>query len=79
MEEIKIKVSSILRELFVWLVMLLMAFITNIYAIFTYDGKWGELVTQLHIVLLLSIFYYMVLLIFRLIIKGILLIARRFV
>jgi len=79
MEEIKIKVSSILRELFVWLVMLLLAFITNIYAIFTYDGQWGELVTQLHIVLLLSIFYYVVLLILRLILKGILLIARRFV
>jgi len=79
MEEIKIKVSSVLRELFIWLVMLVVAFITNVYAIITYDGQWGELFTQLHIVFLLSIFYYLILLILRLIIKGVLILVRRFV
>lgn len=79
MKEIRIKISSVLRELAIWLLMLILAFFTNVYAIMIHDGQWGELVSQLHIVFLLSIFYYIVLVIIRLIILGVYRLVKRYV
>ncbi len=79
MKEIRIKYTSILRELAIWLLMLILAFFTNVYAIMIHNGQWGELVSQLHIVFLLSIFYYLVLGIIRLIIFGVHRLVKRFV
>ena len=79
MKEIRIKISSVLRELAIWLLMLILAFFTNVYAIMIHDGQWGELVSQLHIVFLLSFFYYIGLGIIRLIILGVYRLVKRFV
>ncbi len=77
MKDITIKESTIRRELYVLLAMLIVAFLANIYAIMAYDGQWSELFSQLHIVLLLAIFLYVFVGVIRLIIFGVrLLIAR---
>ncbi|MDG5767707.1 hypothetical protein QA596_09540 [Balneolales bacterium ANBcel1] len=77
MKEIRIKVSSIWREVLIWVIMLAVAFLTNVYAIRTYDGQWSELISQLHIVLLLSVVYYVLLAVLRLIIRGVYLLISR--
>jgi len=79
MKDLTIKASSIIRELLIFAGMLVAAFLTNVYAIWVHDGQWGELISQLHIVLLLSVVYYVLLVVIRLIIRGIMLLVKRFV
>lgn len=71
MKDITIKASTIRRELYVLLAMLILAFLTNVYAIISYGGQWSELISQLHIVVALTIFYYIFVGIIRLIVAGI--------
>jgi len=79
MNEIKIKISSIIREAVIWAVLLVVAFLTNVYAIITYDGQWPELISQLHVVFILSVVYYVILAIIRAIVHGIKFIVKRWV
>lgn len=71
MKEIRIKVSSIFREIVIWFILLIAAFLTNVHAINKYDGQWTELWSQFHVVLILSVVYYVLAVILRGIIYGI--------
>ncbi len=71
MKDITIRSSSIIRELLILLAMLIAAIFTNVYAIHTYDGQWGELLSQIHIVLILSVVYYLIVALVRSIIYGV--------
>ncbi len=59
------------RELFIWVVMLIGAIGVNIYAISLHNGDWSELWTQFHIVLIISLAFYAVVAVIRIIIAGI--------
>ena len=65
MNEIRIQVSSIKRELWIWFALLWVAVVVNIYAILAYEGQWGELFSQLHVVLILSVVFYFITLLLR--------------
>jgi hypothetical protein len=60
MNDIIIRRSVLRRELRLWLILLLCAIGVNIYAIIIHDGRWSELITQFHIVFMLSIFFYVI-------------------
>ncbi len=77
MKDITIKKSSIYRELLFFGILFILAFLTNVYAIVVHDGQWGELFTQLHIVIALTIVYYVLLVIIRLIVHGVLSLVNR--
>lgn len=79
MKEIRIKVTSIIREVVIWVALLIAAFFTNVYAISTYDGQWSELFSQLHVVFIISAVYYVLLVLLRLIVFGIYKAARLWV
>jgi hypothetical protein len=53
------------RELAIWLIFFVGAFGLNWYAISVYDGNWSELFTQLHVVVLLSVAFYIITALFR--------------
>lgn len=76
MKDVTLKGSSIIREIRIWLVLLLVAFLTNIYAIISYNGHWAELITQWHVVLILSVVLYAFLWIFRGLVRGVLFVIR---
>jgi len=71
MSDIIIKEKTIKRELVFFLLSLIIAFGMNVYAIIVFDTAWTELVSKLHIVLSLSIIIYLLTLIIRAIILGI--------
>ncbi|MDI6400627.1 hypothetical protein QLX67_01380 [Balneolaceae bacterium ANBcel3] len=71
MKDIIIKASRIKREVFLWFLIFLAANILNVYAIIRYSGEWSELVTQLHIIVLLSVALYLAFSLIRLTIHGI--------
>lgn len=71
MKDITIKVSSIVKELKIWMFLVILAFLTNVYAITKFEGQWLELYSQLHIILILSVFYYVVVLLLRGILFGV--------
>ena len=60
MKEITIKSSTIFKEILIWGVLLVVAFLTNVYAINKYGGQWDELFSQLHVVFILSVVYYVI-------------------
>ena len=60
MKDITIKGVSIKRELWIFLGVFIFTFGLNIYAIVHYKTNWSELYTYLHIVVLMSIFFYCV-------------------
>lgn len=59
------------RELLYLLISFIMAFALNVYSIIFYNSQWKELITTLHITLLVTIVIYFLLAIIRLIIKGV--------
>lgn len=59
------------RELLYLLISFIMAFALNVYSIIFYNSQWKELITTLHITLLVIIVIYFLLAIIRLIIKGV--------
>ncbi|MDX9748156.1 MAG: hypothetical protein RBT57_06610 [Paludibacter sp.] len=58
MKEIRITPKQQKRELRTFLICLLIAFISNVYAIIKYQSPATELYSSLHYVLLFSIFLY---------------------
>ena len=71
MRDIRIRGTSATRELIIWLVLLLVAFFINVYAIVVHSGNWVELITQLHIVLAMSIVLYLAAALLRGVVHGI--------
>lgn len=59
MKDLHITSTTLLREFRIWAGLLLLAFLTNVYAIIIHDGQWSELLSQLHVVLILSMVYYL--------------------
>jgi len=53
------------RELYILLVCFIGAFIFNIIALLIYKSPVKEVITQLHIVIILALFFYFVVLFFR--------------
>lgn len=66
MKNIIIKAEVIKRELIILLSAFVLSFFMNVYAIIVYSGQWLELFTQFHIVILLTLFFYVLVLIVRL-------------
>ena len=58
MKDITISGKRIKLEIIIWVCCLCAAVIFNIFAILKYDNSWWELLTQLHIVLLISFMIY---------------------
>lgn len=65
LKDILIKSSTLKKEIIIWCVSLLMAIAFNIYAIIKYKANWSELLTQLPIVLLVSVLIYLLIFVFR--------------
>lgn len=65
MKDINIKAKTIKKELWIFLVSILIAFGMNIYAIIKYNTEWSELTSKIHIVILLGLIIYFILLILR--------------
>ncbi len=70
MKEIVIKANVIKRELILLGVMFVVANLMNMYAIVIHDGRWSELLSQLHIVVLLTLFLYLLVLLIRMLYWG---------
>ena len=71
MKDVVIRAQTIKRELLLLVLLLVVAFVMNMYAIVVHEGQWSELISQLHIVVLLALFFYVVVWIVRLIFWGI--------
>ncbi len=69
MKDILIQGKKIKNEITVWLICFAISIIFNIYAISKYDTAWYEILTQLHIVILLSILFYLIILPVRIVYK----------
>jgi presenilin-like A22 family membrane protease len=69
MKDINIKLTENRQrtELFIWLVCFIIAFGLNIFSIIYYKTEWKELLTQIGWVLALSILFYSIFLVTRLI------------
>ena len=70
MKDIVVRSRVIRRELMLLGVMFLVAFLMNVYAIVVHQGQWSELLTQLHVVVLLTLFLYVLVLLIRLVYWG---------
>ena len=71
MKDVVIRAQAIKRELLLLVLLLVAAIVMNVYAIVVHEGQWSELISQLHIVVLLALFFYVVVWIVRLIFWGI--------
>ncbi len=71
MKDVVIRAQAIKRELLLLVLLLVAAIVMNVYAIVVHEGQWSELISQLHIVVLLTLFLYAVVWIARLIFLGI--------
>jgi len=67
MKDLIIKASVLKKELKLWIILLIGAFFVNVYAIIVHSGGWVEMITQLHVVIILSLVLYLLTVIFRLI------------
>ncbi|MGM0667071.1 MAG: hypothetical protein ACQETA_07090 [Bacteroidota bacterium] len=68
MKDLVIKGSRIRRELIILAALFTFSFILNIIGIIKHDTNWLELLSQLHVVLILTLVLYVLLWIVRLII-----------
>jgi hypothetical protein len=57
-KDILVKEKVIRRELVLLGVMFLIANFSNVYAIIVHEGQWGELISQFHVVGILTLFLY---------------------
>ncbi|GEM_PF-1604122 len=71
MKDFVIKAKVVKRELMILLGAFVLSFFSNIYAIIVHDGQWSELLSQLHVVVLLTLFLYFLVLLIRLIYLGV--------
>lgn len=60
-----IKNTRLKREIIIWVAAFCCALALNIYAIAKYDASWSELLTQLPVILLLSVLIYLLILVIR--------------
>ena len=66
MKDIQISGTRIKREI-IWLLgSLLVSIIFNIYSIIKYNTAWKEMITQLHVVIILALIIYFLLVLVRL-------------
>ena len=65
MKDLTISGKRIRMELSWLLVSLALAFVLNIYSIVKFKTSWTELITSLHIIVLMSLIIYVLLLFFR--------------
>lgn len=77
MKDIVITSQMIRRERNIYLLCFLLAFAINIVAIVVYERPWTEMFSQLGYVFVISIFFYILLWIPRLIFKWIYLLIRK--
>jgi hypothetical protein len=68
MKDITIKAVCIKSELWIFLGVFIFTFGLNIYSILHYKTSWSELYTHLYVVVLMSIFFYCVIAVLRLLI-----------
>ncbi len=71
MKDIVIKAEVVKRELLFLLAVFVLSFFLNIYAIIVHDGQWSELFSQFHIVVLLTLFFYLLSLLVRFVYLGV--------
>ncbi len=71
MKDTIIKAQQKKQEIILFLSIFIFAFILNIISILIYHTRWIEIITQLHIVLLISAFIYAVIWLIRLLIKAV--------
>ena len=72
MKDITISGKRIRTELKWLLGCFVAALIFNVYAIISYQTSWKEFITSLHVVVLLSLVFYVLLLFFRLLVTMVL-------
>ena len=65
MQDIVITKKRIKKELFFLLISFVIALIMNVYAIISYNTRWIELLTTLHITIFLSVFLYFLIAVLR--------------
>ena len=65
MKDIIIKNTLLKKEIIIWIVSLVIAIAINIYAILKYNASWTELLTQIPVMILISVLIYFVTLIAR--------------
>ncbi|KUO60215.1 hypothetical protein APF79_00965 [bacterium BRH_c32] len=66
MKDIVIEKKLFIRELLVLLALFIVVNIVNIYSIIKYDTSWFELISQLHLVLIITLLLYLLISVFRL-------------
>lgn len=69
MEDIVIKKNTLKREITIWIISLMFAFGLNAYAIIKYNAPWKELVTQIPVIILISVLIYLLIFVIRGIVK----------
>jgi hypothetical protein len=67
MKDLVISKGRIKKELIIWAGCMCIAFLTNVYAIIKYEAGWGELFSQLNVVIILSIPFYVLGIVIRMI------------
>jgi len=65
------------KELLAWILCFTFMVIVNVISIIKYNTPWRELYSQLHIVFFLSIVFYVIVLIIRMIVNGVIKLFRK--
>ncbi len=76
MNDIILRGAAIKRELTILLISFVVAFGVNVYAVIAYETQWVELLTSMGFVLILTLIFYLVAGLVRLLIKGIIAIVK---
>ncbi|MFZ5430848.1 MAG: hypothetical protein ACOZDD_11495 [Bacteroidota bacterium] len=71
MRDLIIPGKVIKRELIILIVSFVAAVLLNIYSIIKYKTAWGELFSQLHVVVAVTLIIYLLVILFRLLISPI--------
>jgi hypothetical protein len=71
MKDIIIPGKVVKREIIIAMVCLISALLLNVYSIVKYKTAWGELLSQLHVVLAVAVIIYLLVALFRFIISPI--------
>jgi len=66
MKDIIIERKFFIRELWILLILFIAVNLVNVYSIINYDASWYELISQLHVVLIITILLYFLIGVFRL-------------
>jgi len=77
MKDLKIKGTWLKREIYILLGCLGVAEVLNIFSIIKFKTNWGEVITQLHFVILVGLFMYVVVFILQHAYRGIVRLVRK--